>query len=122
MKLKEGDGDPHPNLERSENPDILATLSRKKKHRPSLVIGFAAETHDVEPLAIAKLKRKRCDWIVANDVSGDVMGGVMNEVALITRDGIEDRWPRMTKDDVAVRLVARIAQEFDDEADQIAAE
>ncbi|MEL6825542.1 MAG: bifunctional phosphopantothenoylcysteine decarboxylase/phosphopantothenate--cysteine ligase CoaBC [Pseudomonadota bacterium] len=122
MKLKEGDGDPHPNLELSENPDILATLSRKKKHRPSLVIGFAAETHDVEPLAIAKLKRKRCDWIVANDVSGDVMGGVMNEVALITRDGIEDRWPRMTKDDVAVRLVARIAQEFDDEADQIAAE
>ena len=122
MKLKEGDGDPHPNLELSENPDILATLSRKKKHRPSLVIGFAAETHDVEPLAIAKLKRKRCDWIVANDVSGDVMGGVMNEVALITRDGIEDRWPRMTKDDVATRLVARIAQEFDDEADQIAAE
>ena len=122
MKLKEGDGDPHPNLELSENPDILATLSRKKKHRPSLVIGFAAETHDVEPLAIAKLKRKRCDWIVANDVSGDVMGGVMNEVALITRDGIEDRWPRMTKDDVALRLVARIAQEFDDEADQIAAE
>lgn len=122
MKLKEGDGDPHPNLELSENPDILATLSRKKKHRPSLVIGFAAETHDVETLAIAKLKRKRCDWIVANDVSGDVMGGAMNEVALVTRDGIEDRWPRMTKEDVAVRLVARIAQEFDDEADQIAAE
>ncbi|MEM6555247.1 MAG: bifunctional phosphopantothenoylcysteine decarboxylase/phosphopantothenate--cysteine ligase CoaBC [Pseudomonadota bacterium] len=122
MKLKEGDGDPHPNLELSENPDILATLSRKKKHRPGLVIGFAAETHDVETLAIAKLKRKRCDWIVANDVSGDVMGGMMNEVALITRDGIEDRWPRMTKDDVATRLVARIAQEFDDEADQIAAE
>ena len=122
MKLKEGDGDPHPNLELSENPDILATLSRKKKHRPSLVIGFAAETHDVESLAIAKLKRKRCDWIVANDVSGDVMGGAMNEVALVTRDGIEDRWPRMTKEDVAVRLVARIAQEFGDEADQIAAE
>ncbi|MEM7329156.1 MAG: bifunctional phosphopantothenoylcysteine decarboxylase/phosphopantothenate--cysteine ligase CoaBC [Pseudomonadota bacterium] len=122
MKLKEGDGDPHPNLELSENPDILATLSRKKKHRPSLVIGFAAETHDVETLAIAKLKRKRCDWIVANDVSGDVMGGAMNEVALVTRAGIEDRWPRMTKEDVAVRLVARIAQEFDDEADQIAAE
>ena len=122
MKLKEGDGDPHPSLELSENPDILATLSRKKKHRPRLVIGFAAETHDVEPLAIAKLKRKRCDWIVANDVSGDVMGGAMNEVALVTRDGIEDRWPRMTKEDVATRLVARIAQEFDDEADQIAAE
>ncbi|MEL7107693.1 MAG: bifunctional phosphopantothenoylcysteine decarboxylase/phosphopantothenate--cysteine ligase CoaBC [Pseudomonadota bacterium] len=122
MKLKEGDGDPHPTLELSENPDILATLSRKKKNRPGLVIGFAAETHDVEDLAVAKRKRKRCDWIVANDVSGDVMGGAMNEVALVTRNGIEDRWPRMTKEDVATRLVARIAQEFDDEADQIAAE
>jgi len=122
MKLKEGEGDPHPTLELSENPDILATLSRKKKHRPRLVIGFAAETHDVEDLAIAKLKRKRCDWIVANDVSGDVMGGAMNQVSLVTRQGIEDRWPRMTKEDVAVRLVARITEEFGDEADQIAAQ
>ncbi|MCR9193950.1 MAG: bifunctional phosphopantothenoylcysteine decarboxylase/phosphopantothenate--cysteine ligase CoaBC [Hyphomonas sp.] len=122
MKLKEGEGDPHPTLELSENPDILATLSRKKKWRPDLVIGFAAETHDVEDLAIAKLKRKRCDWIVANDVSGDVMGGAMNQVSLVTRQGIEDRWPRMTKEDVAVRLVARIVDEFDDESDQIAAQ
>lgn len=122
MKLKEGDGDPHPTLELSENPDILATMSRKKKRRPRLVIGFAAETHDVEDLAVAKLKRKRCDWIVANDVSGDVMGGAMNQVSLVTRQGIEDRWPRMTKEDVAVRLVARIADAFDDEADQIAAQ
>lgn len=122
MKLKEGDGDPHPTLELSENPDILATLSRKKKHRPELVIGFAAETHDVDALAIAKLKRKRCDWIVSNDVSGDVMGGAMNEVALVTREGIEDRWPRMTKEDVAKRLVARIAEELGDEADKMAAQ
>ncbi|MEL6860245.1 MAG: bifunctional phosphopantothenoylcysteine decarboxylase/phosphopantothenate--cysteine ligase CoaBC [Pseudomonadota bacterium] len=122
MKLKEGDGDPHPTLELSENPDILATLSRKKKRRPRLVIGFAAETHDVEDLAVAKLKRKRCDWIVANDVSGDVMGGAMNQVSLVTRDGIEARWPRMTKEDVAVRLVARITEEFGGEADQIAAQ
>lgn len=122
MKLKEGEGDPHPTLELSENPDILATLSRKKKRRPRLVIGFAAETHDVEDLAVAKLKRKRCDWIVANDVSGDVMGGAMNQVSLVTRQGIEDRWPRMTKEDVAVRLVARISDEFGDEADQIAAQ
>lgn len=122
MKLKEGDGDPHPTLELSENPDILATLSRKKKRRPQLVIGFAAETHDVEDLAVAKLKRKRCDWIVANDVSGDVMGGTMNQVSLVTRQGVEDRWPRMTKQDVAIRLVARIADQFGDEADQIAAQ
>jgi phosphopantothenoylcysteine decarboxylase/phosphopantothenate--cysteine ligase len=123
MKLKEGDGDPHPTLELSENPDILATLSRKKKMRPELVIGFAAETHEVEALAIAKLKRKRCDWIVANDVSGDVMGGAYNEVALVTRKGIESRWPRMDKTEVAARLVARIAAEFDgDAASQVAAE
>ncbi|MEO0607380.1 MAG: bifunctional phosphopantothenoylcysteine decarboxylase/phosphopantothenate--cysteine ligase CoaBC [Pseudomonadota bacterium] len=122
MKLKEGEGDPHPTLELSENPDILATLSRKKKRRPQLVIGFAAETHDVEDLAVAKLKRKRCDWIIANDVSGDVMGGAMNQVSLVTRQGIEDRWPRMTKEDVADRLVERIAEEFDDAADQIAAQ
>lgn len=122
MKLKEGEGHPHPTLELSENPDILATLSRKKKKRPTLVIGFAAETHDVEELAVAKLKRKRCDWIVANDVSGDVMGGAMNEVALVTREGVTDRWPRMTKEDVAVRLVERIADAFNKEADQIAAE
>ncbi len=115
MKLKEGDGDPHPTLELSENPDILATLSRKKKKRPNLVIGFAAETHDVDALALAKLKRKRCDWIVSNDVSGDVMGGNENEVALVTRDDIE-RWPRMDKMAVARRLVARICEEFGDEA------
>jgi phosphopantothenoylcysteine decarboxylase/phosphopantothenate--cysteine ligase len=122
MKLKEGDGDPHPTLELSENPDILATLSRKKKRRPDLVIGFAAETHDVEDLAVAKLKRKRCDWIVANDVSGDVMGGAMNQVSLVTRKGIEDRWPRMTKEDVAERLVQKIADQLNGESDQIAAE
>lgn len=115
MKLKEGDSPAaHPTLELSENPDILATLSRKKKKRPDLIIGFAAETHDVEALAIAKLKRKRCDWIVANDVSGDVMGGAMNEVSLVTRDGIEAHWPRMDKAEVAKRLVARIAEEFGD--------
>jgi len=122
MKLKEGDGDPHPSLELSENPDILATLSRKKKRRPTLVIGFAAETHDVDDLAIAKLKRKRCDWIVANDVSGDVMGGSMNQVSLVTRQGIEDRWPRMSKQDVADRLAERIAAGLGDATDQIAAE
>ncbi|MEL6755902.1 MAG: phosphopantothenoylcysteine decarboxylase [Pseudomonadota bacterium] len=87
-----------------------------------MVIGFAAETHDVDDLAIAKLKRKRCDWIVANDVSGDVMGGSMNQVSLVTRQGIEDRWPRMSKQDVADRLAERIAAGLGDATDQIAAE
>ncbi|MEL7041019.1 MAG: bifunctional phosphopantothenoylcysteine decarboxylase/phosphopantothenate--cysteine ligase CoaBC [Pseudomonadota bacterium] len=122
MKLKEGERAARPKLELSENPDILATLARKKKQRPTLVIGFAAETHDIDALAIAKLKRKRCDWIIANDVSGDVMGGAMNEVALVTRDGVQDRWPRLTKDEVARRLVARIVEAFDGNADQVAAQ
>ena len=123
MKLKEGKGPAvHPTLELSENPDILATISRKKKHRPHLVIGFAAETHDVEALAKAKLKRKRCDWIVANDVSGDVMGGAQNEVSLVTPSGIE-HWDRMDKGEVARRLVTRIAEELGSGAsDAMAAE
>ena len=122
MKLKEGDGEPHPTLELSENPDILATLSRKKKKRPTLIIGFAAETHDVEALAQAKLKRKRCDWIVANDVSGDVMGGAYNQVSLVTQSGVE-HWTRMEKEDVATRLVERIGAELNGgKSETIAAE
>lgn len=123
MKLKEGDSPAvHPTLELSENPDILATLSRKKKKRPGLIIGFAAETHDVEALAKAKLKRKRCDWIVANDVSGDVMGGAHNQVSLVTQSGIE-HWTRMEKAEVAVRLVQRIGDELNGDAGEtIAAE
>ncbi|MCA8900638.1 MAG: bifunctional phosphopantothenoylcysteine decarboxylase/phosphopantothenate--cysteine ligase CoaBC, partial [Hyphomonas sp.] len=112
LKIK-GGGATAPAMELSENPDILRTVSAKRKHRPALVIGFAAETNDVEEHAEAKLKRKGCDWIVANDVSGDVMGGTENEVALVTRDGIE-RWPRMGKDEVARRLAVKIAEALPD--------
>jgi phosphopantothenoylcysteine decarboxylase/phosphopantothenate--cysteine ligase len=73
------------------------------------VIGFAAETDDVEAHARAKIAKKGCDWIVANDVSGDVMGGAENEVLLITKDGAE-AWPRMAKEAVARRLAAEIAK------------
>ncbi len=121
LKLKD-DGQTLPTLSLSENPDILATLSKKRKSRPGLVIGFAAETHDVEAFATAKMKRKGCDWIIANDVSGDVMGGAENEVALVTLDGIE-RWPRMDKQAVARRLAERIATALSSpKDDQIAAE
>jgi len=92
-----------------ETPDILATLSKAGKKRPTLVIGFAAETENVEAHARAKIAKKGCDWIVANDVSGDVMGGAENEVLLITRDSAE-RWPRMAKEAVAHRLAAKIAE------------
>ncbi len=76
--------------------------------RPKLVIGFAAETDHVEENAIAKRARKGCDWIVANDVSGDVMGGDENEIALVTASGIE-HWPRMRKARAADKLAAAIA-------------
>ncbi|MEL6258221.1 MAG: phosphopantothenoylcysteine decarboxylase, partial [Pseudomonadota bacterium] len=108
QKLKIKGSDVAATLNLKENPDILATISRKRKNRPGLVIGFAAETNDVEGHAREKLARKRCDWIVANDVSGDVMGGADNEVALITGEAME-RWPRMEKLAVARKLAERIA-------------
>ena len=109
-KIKKGPNGP-PAISLVENPDILATLS-KGKARPKLVIGFAAETDDVEVHAQAKLARKGCDWIVANDVSIDgTMGGDQNAVAIVSKGGIE-RWDRLPKGEVARRLAARIAEEF----------
>ena len=110
LKLKGGAEDKVA-LQLVENPDILKSIGTKKKDRPRLVIGFAAETSDVEKHGRAKLARKGCDWIVANDVSGDVMGGSENEVLLVTKDGTE-RWPRMGKAEVAMKLAGRIADNF----------
>lgn len=90
-----------------ENPDILATLSRATD-RPGLVVGFAAETENVVEHATAKRLRKGCDWIVANDVSGDVMGGDANTVHIVSDAGVET-WPRLPKQQVAARLAERIA-------------
>ncbi len=99
-----------PPLQLVENPDILATISKRTADRPSLVIGFAAETENLLDNATSKLKRKGCDWIVANDVSpaSGVMGGDRNTVHIVTRDGV-DSWPVMSKEEVAAALVARIA-------------
>ncbi len=91
-----------------ENPDILATLAQGAQ-RPRLVVGFAAETDDVVQNAVAKRGRKGADWIIANDVSGDVMGGDRNRVHLVSQAGVED-WPDMTKNEVGARLAARIAE------------
>ncbi len=111
-KIKKGEGAKigAPALELAENPDILATLSAPGKLRPRLVIGFAAETDELLANAQAKLKRKGCDWIVANDVSagGGAMGGDDNAVQIIDAAGAE-LWPRMPKTEVARRLAARIA-------------
>jgi phosphopantothenoylcysteine decarboxylase/phosphopantothenate--cysteine ligase len=107
LKLKD-EGKGPPALSLTENPDILSTISGMTTGRPGLVIGFAAETDAVEENAKRKRVRKGCDWIVANDVSGDVMDGSENEIALVTDAGVEN-WPRMGKDAVARQLAERIA-------------
>jgi phosphopantothenoylcysteine decarboxylase/phosphopantothenate--cysteine ligase len=104
-----------PPLQLVENPDILATISHRKHQRPPLVIGFAAETEHLIENARAKLARKGCDWILANDVSPatGVMGGDRNTVHLLTRHGDNidvDSWPVMTKEEVATELIAHIAK------------
>jgi phosphopantothenoylcysteine decarboxylase/phosphopantothenate--cysteine ligase len=107
-KVKKDGAAPKP-IALVETPDILATLS-KAKRRPKLVIGFAAETNDVEAHAKAKLAKKGCDWIVANDVSiAGTMGGEDNAVAIVTQSGVE-RWYRAPKAEVARRLAAKIAE------------
>jgi phosphopantothenoylcysteine decarboxylase/phosphopantothenate--cysteine ligase len=109
-KLKKTKSGP-PSLELATNPDILATLSGLKKGRPRLVIGFAAETQKVSAFAQEKLKAKGADWILANDVSegSGTFGGDANQVHLINAQGVET-WPKMSKDQVGVELVERIAQ------------
>ena len=108
QKMKKPADDAAPPLALVPNPDILATLSRHPR-RPRLVIGFAAETERVIEHARAKLARKGCDWIVANDVSGDAMGGAENTVHLVTAGRVED-WPRLPKAEVAARLADRVAE------------
>jgi phosphopantothenoylcysteine synthetase/decarboxylase len=104
-KLKKGDGPPK--LKFAPTRDILAELGASAQ-RPRLLVGFAAETESVVENAIAKQIAKRVDWIVANDVSGDVMGGHRNRVHLITADGISD-WPEASKEEVAQRLIGCVA-------------
>jgi phosphopantothenoylcysteine decarboxylase / phosphopantothenate---cysteine ligase len=104
-KIKKGEAAPV--LRLVENPDILAEIAAAAD-RPRLIVGFAAETDDILAHAEAKRARKGCDWIVANDVSGDVMGGEANQVLLVTEQGGET-WERMSKAEVARRLIDRIA-------------
>ena len=108
QKIKKEPGAPPPEIRLALNPDILATVAQHATQRPRLVVGFAAETEKVVEHATAKRLRKGCDWIVANDVSGDVMGGAENAVHLVTEAGVED-WPRLPKEEVAKRLAARVA-------------
>jgi phosphopantothenoylcysteine decarboxylase/phosphopantothenate--cysteine ligase len=107
-KLKKQPGLAPPPLALVLNPDILAELSAAGPSRPRLVVGFAAETDTLLDHAIRKRLQKGCDWIVANDVSGDIMGGAHNEIHLVTEAGTES-WPRLDKAEVADRLAGRIA-------------
>lgn len=105
-KLKKDAGPPQMKFVRTR--DILAELGASAE-RPRLLVGFAAETENVVEQAIAKRKAKNADWIVANDVSGGVMGGHRNRVHLVTSDGVED-WPDAPKEEVARRLIECVAQ------------
>ncbi|MGL4591707.1 MAG: bifunctional phosphopantothenoylcysteine decarboxylase/phosphopantothenate--cysteine ligase CoaBC [Aestuariivirga sp.] len=109
QKLKKGAAGP-PAIQLAENPDILATIAQRKTARPTLCVGFAAETQDVIANAKSKLARKGCDLIVANDVSAGkgVFGGDRNEVHLVSAAGVES-WPNLSKAEVATRLMDRLA-------------
>ncbi len=111
LKLKKTPGAAAPELSLVQNPDVLATIAAPGPLRPRLVVGFAAETHDLRRYAEEKRRKKNCDWIVANDVGAGtgVMGGTQNEILLVTQTGVE-QWPRADKDEVARRLAQRIAE------------
>jgi phosphopantothenoylcysteine decarboxylase/phosphopantothenate--cysteine ligase len=116
QKIKKQPGQRTPALDLVENPDILSTIAHLKAKRPPLVIGFAAETENVAANAKKKLAAKGCDWILANDVSPatGIMGGDENTIQLVSADGVET-WPSQSKEAVAAKLVARIANELKDE-------
>jgi phosphopantothenoylcysteine decarboxylase/phosphopantothenate--cysteine ligase len=111
QKIKKDGSGQVPPLALAENPDILAGLA-KSPARPALLIGFAAETNDVIAHAQAKLARKGCDWIVANDVAADPMGGESNRVHIVSKTGV-DSWDRLPKQAVARKLMEKIADELD---------
>ncbi|MFC3784788.1 phosphopantothenoylcysteine decarboxylase/phosphopantothenate--cysteine ligase [Sphingopyxis italica] len=114
QKIKKDGSGQVPPLALAENPDILAGLA-KSPQRPPLLIGFAAETNDLIAHAQAKLARKGCDWIVANDVSADPMGGESNQVHIVSQDGV-DSWDRLPKAAVARKLMEKIADELEKRA------
>jgi phosphopantothenoylcysteine decarboxylase/phosphopantothenate--cysteine ligase len=111
QKIKKDGSGQVPPLALAENPDILASVA-KSPQRPPLLVGFAAETNDVIAHAQAKLVRKGCDWIVANDVSADPMGGESNRVHIVSKDGV-DSWDRLPKQAVARKLMEKIADELE---------
>jgi len=116
QKLKKQPGKSTAELSLIENPDILATIAKRKMQRPKLVIGFAAETENVVANAKLKLISKGCDWILANDVSprSGVMGGDRNTITLVRSSGTE-AWKPQSKDEVAATLIARVTETLNEE-------
>lgn len=115
QKIKKQVGEPIPEIKLIENPDILATISAlPQATRPKLVIGFAAETENLLKNAADKLSTKKCDWIIANDISGEVMGGDHNQVVLLMGDEPQ-HWPELTKTQTAQKLANAIAKHFVEE-------
>jgi phosphopantothenoylcysteine decarboxylase/phosphopantothenate--cysteine ligase len=112
QKIKKTAAHSTPRLTLVENPDILASLAQAKKNRPALVVGFAAETHNILQYAREKWARKKCDWMIANDVSGlKTFDRDDNHITLLTPDG-EEAWPHMQKQAIAEKLAGRIAEYF----------
>jgi phosphopantothenoylcysteine decarboxylase/phosphopantothenate--cysteine ligase len=113
QKMKKTEGGAPPQILLCPNPDILATLAQSPNQRPTLVVGFAAETEKVLEHARAKLVRKRCDWICANDVSptSGTFGGDATTLHLVRADGVET-WPQASKVEAAQKLAAEIATHF----------
>jgi phosphopantothenoylcysteine decarboxylase/phosphopantothenate--cysteine ligase len=119
-KMKKSKDRNPPEINLRENPDILGTIAQTGPGRPALVVGFAAETGDLIEEAKGKRARKGCDWVVANDVSGNkVFGSDMNTVHVVSATGVES-WPEAGKDEVARRLVERIAAFFENPLSQAA--
>jgi phosphopantothenoylcysteine decarboxylase / phosphopantothenate---cysteine ligase len=108
-KIKKQNNSTLPSLSFTENPDILKSIATLKSGRPKLVVGFAAETENVLNHAKAKLTKKGCDLIIANDVSpeGGVFGGDKNTVHIVSTNGVES-WPAMSKQDVAAKLMDKL--------------
>jgi phosphopantothenoylcysteine decarboxylase/phosphopantothenate--cysteine ligase len=119
-KMKKSKDRNPPEINLRENPDILGTIAQTGPGRPALVVGFAAETGDLIEEAKGKRARKGCDWVVANDVSGNkVFGSDMNTVHVVSATGVES-WPEAGKNEVARKLVDRIAAFFENPLSQAA--
>ena len=94
-----------------KNVDILNYISNHNSMRPKLVIGFAAETNDLEKNALKKLKNKNCDWIITNDVSKKEIGfdSELNEVTIYYKDDKKEKLLKKSKSLISEEIVSRVS-------------